>query len=231
MANSYAVIDLETTGLSPTVDEIIEIAVITLDKNLRPENTWVSFVQPQGPIKATEIHGITASEVANAPSFTQLAPKIYQLLSGRVLVSHNADFELGFLNSATARLSTSCLPLTQKTTIEALKSGHASFASNKLAETSNFPQLQRENFVCTMEQSHIYAAPGSHSLYAVADRLGLSPDFSLAHRALHDAQTTAGLFRKYWELENAGQRVTEQSVNRAGIIITPASWKFAHPVL
>lgn len=95
--HGFAVIDLETTGLSPRRDRIVEIAVIQTDHWGRPQSSWTTRVNPEGPVGATHIHGMTAADVANAPLFTELVPTIVSLLQGRALVAHNASFDLPFL--------------------------------------------------------------------------------------------------------------------------------------
>ena len=95
--HGFAVIDLETTGLSPRHHRIVEIAVIQTDHWGRQQATWTTRVNPEGPVGATHIHGITQADVANAPLFRELVPTIVSLLSGRALVAHNASFDLPFL--------------------------------------------------------------------------------------------------------------------------------------
>ncbi len=93
----FAVLDVETTGLNPTVDRIVEIAVVTLDENGYFLGEWASRVNPQGPIGASHIHHITQAEVDVAPLFADLAQPLAAHLSGATLVAHNADFDGSFL--------------------------------------------------------------------------------------------------------------------------------------
>lgn len=103
LSNKFAVIDVETTGLSPRSDRIIEIGVILLDTKLAVERTFDTLVNPQRTIAAQFIHGISNDDVASAPTFAELAPSIIEMLDERVLVAHNANFDLAFLNAEMVR--------------------------------------------------------------------------------------------------------------------------------
>lgn len=94
----YAVIDTETTGFSPrTGDRIIEIAVVRLDVRGEVLDTWETLLNPGRPVGATHVHGLTASSVAGAPRFSDVADHIGALVAGNVVVGHNVDFDLRFL--------------------------------------------------------------------------------------------------------------------------------------
>ncbi|MGV9184155.1 3'-5' exonuclease [Arcanobacterium canis] len=96
--NSFAVVDCETTGLDWRTDRIIEIAVIQLSENLEEEARFHTFVNPQRPVCASFIHGITDTDVATAPTFTHIMPYVISLLRTRIIVAHNFPFDCGFLN-------------------------------------------------------------------------------------------------------------------------------------
>ena len=96
--------DTETTGLEPFGgDRIIEFAAVEF--RLGPEGAVVDrkdhawFINPERdiPRKVTDITGISASDVADAPRFVDVAPKIRDLLANAVTVAHNYPFDLAFL--------------------------------------------------------------------------------------------------------------------------------------
>lgn len=103
--HGFAAIDLETTGLSPSSDRIIEIGVVVLDEQCRELEQWSTLVNPGRPVGATFVHGITDHDVAAAPFFTEVLPVLVPLLRGRAIVAHNAPFDVGFLNAAFGRAS------------------------------------------------------------------------------------------------------------------------------
>ncbi len=94
----FAVIDLETTGLSPGAHErIVEIAIVHTDEYGTITGEWETLVNPQRHVGAQHIHGIRAADLIDAPAFADIADDMVDLLSGRVLVAHNARFDRGFL--------------------------------------------------------------------------------------------------------------------------------------
>ncbi len=95
----FAVIDVETTGLSAAADRIIEVAVVTTDPWGRVHGEWSTRLNPQGPVGATHIHGITDADVARAPLFEDVAEVLSQQLAGAAIVAHNARFDLAFLRA------------------------------------------------------------------------------------------------------------------------------------
>lgn len=94
----FAVIDLETTGLSPGAHErIVEVAVVHTDEYGTITGEWETLVNPQRHVGAEHIHGIRAADLIDAPTFTDIADDLLDLFAGRVLVAHNARFDRGFL--------------------------------------------------------------------------------------------------------------------------------------
>jgi DNA polymerase-3 subunit epsilon len=94
---------VETTGLAPYQDRVVEIAVISTDPVGRPVDEWSTLVNPCGPVGATKIHGITAADVRRAPRFVDLIGELNARLAGRALVAHNARFDLAFVQAEYAR--------------------------------------------------------------------------------------------------------------------------------
>jgi DNA polymerase-3 subunit epsilon len=91
-----AVLDVETTGLGRT-DRIVEVGVVRLDCDGSELGSFTTLVNPRRDIGAGHIHGVTASDLTEAPPFADIAPYLASLLSGQLLVAHNAWFDLSFL--------------------------------------------------------------------------------------------------------------------------------------
>jgi DNA polymerase-3 subunit epsilon len=97
-AHGYTVIDVETTGLSPTThDRVVEIAVVYVSDSGAIQDRWSTLVNPQRDVGRTDIHGITATDVVGAPTFSEVAPYVLRAINGRVVTAHNAAFDLRFL--------------------------------------------------------------------------------------------------------------------------------------
>jgi len=96
---TYVVIDLETTGLNPRQDEIMEIGAVKTRKGEVIEE-FHTFVKPeQLKEKSLKITGITVEMLENAPQIGEVVEKLYNFLEGCVLVAHNADFDVTFLQN------------------------------------------------------------------------------------------------------------------------------------
>ena len=93
----FAVVDLETTGLFPKHDRVIEVAVVNLADDCTLTDEWSTLVNPDRDVGPTDIHGITASDVRSAPRFHDVCGDLAHRLQGCVLVAHNIKFDLGFL--------------------------------------------------------------------------------------------------------------------------------------
>ena len=104
-------LDLETTGAAAQFDRITEIGLVEVDQG-HPVGEWSSLVNPERPIPSTieSLTGITDAMVANAPTFAELAPDLYQRLAGKTLVAHNARFDFGFLRQEFRRVGLAYAP-------------------------------------------------------------------------------------------------------------------------
>jgi DNA polymerase III subunit epsilon len=98
-----AVVDVETTGLHPNGDRIIEIAVIRVDPGSQPRIVLDTLVNPNRPVSATEIHGITDADVKDAPSFQDIASVVAVAMSGCVFASFNVYFDARFVGAELQR--------------------------------------------------------------------------------------------------------------------------------
>ncbi len=98
------VIDVETTGLFPDAqndkgDRITAIAIVTVDELFNVVHRWSSFVNPHRniPKRVTELTGIDAATVADAPAFNDLRDVVLQAVNGSVLIGYNIRFDIQFL--------------------------------------------------------------------------------------------------------------------------------------
>ncbi len=93
-----AIVDVETTGSDPSSDRITEIALLEVNGNALT-GEWSTLINPGGVIPGAvqALTGITQDMVERAPRFEQIAGELYERLSGRVFVAHNARFDYGFV--------------------------------------------------------------------------------------------------------------------------------------
>lgn len=102
----FAFLDLETTGLSPWFgDRICEVGIV-ISEGKRIKEQVQTLVNPERPLSpgAASTSGLSDDELKSAPLFEEVAPKLLGLLSDTVVVCHNAQFDIQFLDSEFKRL-------------------------------------------------------------------------------------------------------------------------------
>jgi len=95
----FAVVDVETTGLNPANDRVIEIAVVRCNADGSVIDEWSTLINPKRDPGATHIHGITAEDLVDAPSFKAVANDILDRLSSSIVCAHNLSFDSSFLQA------------------------------------------------------------------------------------------------------------------------------------
>ena len=97
-----AVVDLETTGLYPGGDRIVEVAMVRAEPDAAPRLILDTLINPRRAVSATEIHGITDDDVADAPTFDEVAPIVVSGMSAAVFASYNVYFDAKFVQAELA---------------------------------------------------------------------------------------------------------------------------------
>ena len=100
--DTYVIFDLETTGLSPVNDLIIEIGAVKMCGG-KVTDSFSTFVNPQIPIpfNIESLTGISDSMVENAGTIEEILPEFLEFCKGAVMVAHNAGFDVGFIKEKT----------------------------------------------------------------------------------------------------------------------------------
>ena len=96
---NYVIFDLETTGISPNYDEVIEISALKV-KGGEVVDEFNTLVNPgrKIPFGATKVNGITNAMVAEAPAFSHVLAEFLDFAEDLVLVGHNiARFDMKFI--------------------------------------------------------------------------------------------------------------------------------------
>ncbi len=96
--HTYVVFDLETTGLDLMNNGITEIGAVKIEKGVITEQ-FTTLIKPDYPIteEITNITGITAEMVKDAPKISTVIPDFIKFIDGAILVAHNAEFDTKFI--------------------------------------------------------------------------------------------------------------------------------------
>lgn len=161
-APGFAVVDLETTGLSFRTDRILQMAIVLVEADGSISGRWSTYVRPERVLSAdlgpTHIHGIRRRRLIVAPSESPALRRLASLTADRVVVAHNARFDASFLREAATRHRVG---------------------------------LHWSGLLCTLELSRRLDTERRllHRLPDVCERYGVR--IERAHDALHDALATA----------------------------------------
>ena len=96
----YAILDIETTGLSPVTEKITEIAIY-IHNGKEIINEYSTLINPERniPYNITRLTGITNEMVKDAPTFWEVAKDIIIFTEGKSIVAHNVSFDYNFIRN------------------------------------------------------------------------------------------------------------------------------------
>lgn len=103
MTDSYISIDLETTGLNPKLDKIMEIGAVKVIGGQHQE-TFCTFINPGRKLeeRIAQLTGIRQEQLEGAPSIEEALPCLLEFLGDLPLVGHRILFDYSFLKKAAA---------------------------------------------------------------------------------------------------------------------------------
>ena len=198
----FVAFDLETTGLFPVVNRIVEFGAVRFRLDGRELGFWEQLVDPECsiPPEVTDIHGITDGMVRGQPTLAQALPTFLDFLggSGAILLAHNAMFDLGFLNFAAAKTG---LTLPTNPVIDTLDLARTCFRgapSCRLADLVVHLGLAESEDHRALSDSRLAMALFTHlvgcmeSLRTVEDLIRLSPPLSAENARTHMIEPPVG---------------------------------------
>ena len=102
---TYVIFDIETTGLDPYNDKIIEIGAIKMEK-LNVVDKFSTFINPEVPISEfiTNLTSISNDDVKDAETIDKVLPKFLEFIGNATLVAQNANFDVGFITEKSKQL-------------------------------------------------------------------------------------------------------------------------------
>ena len=125
----FCAIDTETTGLKPAEERIIEIGAVKFDRN-GIIDTFGSLVNPRIliPKFCQELTGITNKMVFGQKEFKEISSDLLNFIEDSVIVAHNAQFDIRFLNAELERCSLSPL---QNKAVDTLRFSRWAYPENE----------------------------------------------------------------------------------------------------
>lgn len=163
---TFAVVDLETSGLSSRRHRVLQIGVVTVRADGSVIDTWSTMVKLRWPLQRvgpTEIHGITRQTLKGAPALDDALDQLAERLDGSIFTAHNAAFDAAFIERAGRRRAV------------------------------DDPLRHLDPLLCTLRMSRRLdpTREQSHRLADVCARYGVS--LERPHDALGDARATAAV--------------------------------------
>lgn len=100
LPEDYTVIDIETTGLSPAKNEIIQLSALKV-RNNKIVDSFNSFVKPDGRISSfiSSLTGITNDMVSVAPQIKDVLNDYIDFIGKDIIVGHNVHFDINFVRT------------------------------------------------------------------------------------------------------------------------------------
>ena len=147
-------VDIETTGGSYRNSRVLEVAAIRYEQG-KVTKRFSSLVNPETyiPSTITQITGIRESDIIGAPTFSDIAEELREVMGGAVFIAHNVRFDYSFLKNEFAMLGTDWSPRLLCTVrlsraLYAVQKGHS---LAKLIERHEIPVLDRHRALADAE--------------------------------------------------------------------------------
>ncbi len=145
---TFVAFDTETTGLNTENCRIIEIGAVRFDQN-GIIDTFNSLINPDQeiPLNITEITNINNQMVKDSPKIYQVLPKFLDFLTDSIVIGHNIQFDLRFLEAECLRNN---FPVIKNTVIDTLQ-----FSRWALPELKKYKQsIIADYFGVNIEAAH-----------------------------------------------------------------------------
>ena len=170
----FSVVDVETTGLGPANNNIIEIGLVKI-KNFKVIDRYNSFINPGRSIPPfiTQFTGISNDDVYDAPFFEDLVKPLQDFLEDSVLVGHNLQFDLSFLRKEFQVCGVENYQPLQLCTLRLARRMFPNLKSRSLGNLANHLHLKNED----AHRAYADAEVTAKILYNLVERLKASEGF------------------------------------------------------
>lgn len=143
---TFSVLDVETTGLSPEYNRIIEIAIVKV-KNGEITDSYNTLINPgkRIPPSITELTGISDDDIEDAPFFADVVDEVTAFLDGTVFVAHNASFDIGFMKAELYRCGVESFQPVNVCTVRLARRIYPELRSKSLASVAMHLNIKNES--------------------------------------------------------------------------------------
>ncbi|MFZ3578144.1 ATP-dependent DNA helicase DinG [Virgibacillus sp. DJP39] len=158
--NRYVIIDLETTGHSPSNDDkIIEVGIVVVEDD-KIIGEYGTFLNPNKPIPTfiSNLTGIMDDDVIDAPSFSEKADEIVEIFENSYLIAHNVPFDLGFLNAELIKNDKKPLNNPVIDTVELSRILFPQAPSYKLSQLAEYTNIQHTDPHRALSDAYVTAS-------------------------------------------------------------------------
>jgi DNA polymerase-3 subunit epsilon len=198
----FTAFDIETTGLDPKRDRIVEFGAVKFDRR-GPISRYSVLINPGIPMpeEAGRVNGITDEMLAGRPSLETVFPDFLRLIKDTVITAHNAPFDVGFVNEKLKFFYEAAQRAAQKAA-----PGQGSFLPGLEDDqpaagpvwTPPFPALSNRTADTLVLARRVFPNRNGHKLQDLAAALGITA--RSAHRAEDDARLCMEIFIRMAEL-------------------------------
>lgn len=201
--NSFTIIDIETTGLSPEYDQIIELSALKISDNVIIDS-FSSLVKPV-PNNAgmyvddfiTDLTGITNEMLSAAPDTIPTFEEYLHFLGNDILIGHNVNFDINFLYDYSEKLFSKPLSNDFVDTLRISRRLHSDWSSHTLLVLSDAYRIDYSNAHRSLSDCHItlkcYDALRNDALsqYETLEAFFNSCKSKSTHQKLHSSDIVA----------------------------------------
>ncbi len=171
---SFTVVDVETSGLRAAQHRVLSVAALTLDTAGRVTREFHTLLDPGCDPGPVHIHGLTREVLRGAPAFAEVREELSELLTGRVMVAHNARFDYGFL-AREFDLTGDVLPVSRRLcTLALARRVCLPVPDCKLATLASYYGIAQTRAHDALDDTRVLAGV-LRALVADAARLGVAP--------------------------------------------------------
>ncbi|MBL0848730.1 MAG: DNA polymerase III subunit epsilon [Candidatus Liberibacter ctenarytainae] len=227
------IFDIETTGLDKKNDRIIEIGAVELIDYSKTGRNFQIFLSPDKKkvsIDALRLHGITDEFLSNKPVFSSIFPEFWNFFNDQdpELIAHNANFDVGFINSELQRIGKD--PLNVSRVVDTLVIARCKHPSSR----NDLNSLCKRYGITTTHRSKHGALLDSHLLADVYIRMmlgGSQIDFgfrknedSYLNKEKDTINNTYSLNREKYLLSRTTEEELQEHAKTIQIIGAKAIW-------